>query len=61
MGQLCQLASAGLAVLFAAALYATSNFYIEVRSAKHLIKDSAALAALELSRQKLRLALPYSP
>lgn len=57
MGQLCQLASAGLAVLFAAALHATSHLYIEVRSAKHLIKDSVALAALELSRQKL----PHSP
>jgi hypothetical protein len=61
MDRLCQFASAGLAVLFAAALYATSNLYIEVRSERHLIKDSAGLAALELSRQKLRLALPHSP
>ena len=27
MSRLCQLASAGLALLFAATLYATSNFY----------------------------------
>ena len=60
MDRLCQLASAGLALLFAAMLYATSNFYIEVRSAKHLTNDSAALAALELGRQKLRMALPHS-
>jgi hypothetical protein len=57
MCRLCQLASAGLAITFAAALYATSHLYIQARWAKHPINDSAALAVLELSH---RLALPRS-
>ena len=61
MGGFCQVASAALTLLFAAMLYATSNFYIEVRSARHLINDSATVRALEIGGQKLRVALPLSP
>lgn len=56
MGQLCQLASAGLALVFAVAMAATAHFYIQARAAKYSINDPAALAVLELSHQKLRLA-----
>ena len=60
MGQLCQLASAGLALVFAVAMTATAHFYIQARAAKYSINDTAALAVLELSHQELRLVLPRS-
>jgi hypothetical protein len=60
MGPLCQLASAGLALIFAIAMAATAHFYIHARAAKYSVNDAATLAVLELSHQKLRLALPRS-
>ena len=37
MGQLHQLVSAGLAIIFSAVMFVTSHLLIEARSAKHLV------------------------
>jgi hypothetical protein len=58
MDHLDQLASAGLALIFVAAVMAIAHSYIQARSAKYTINDPATFAVLELSHQ-LR-ALPRS-
>jgi hypothetical protein len=37
LGQLHQLVSAGLAIIFSAVMFVTSHLFIEARSAKHLV------------------------
>jgi hypothetical protein len=44
--------SAGLAIIFSAAMFVTSHFSIEARSAKHLVQGISASVLLEMSHQK---------
>jgi hypothetical protein len=44
--------SAGLAIIFSAAMFVTSHFFIEARSAKHLVQGISASVLLEMSHQK---------
>jgi len=44
--------SAGLVIIFSAAMFVTSHFFVEARSAKHLIQGISASVLLEMSHQK---------
>lgn len=41
--------SAGLAIIFSAAMFVTSHVFIEARSAKHLVQGISASVLLEMS------------
>jgi hypothetical protein len=44
--------SAGLAIIFSAAMFVASHFFIEAKSAKHLVQGISASVLLEMSHQK---------
>jgi hypothetical protein len=50
MDEFDQLASAGLTVVFSAVMLVTAHFFIQSRSADHIIKRSNPLALAELKR-----------
>lgn len=43
--------SAGLVIIFSAAMFVTSHFFVEARSAKHLVQGISALGLLDMSHR----------